>query len=334
MQAKNKATIKTFPLHSYNFYVIMLATLFQRKREEILADINIEEPKPKPLSKSWKITLNLLFLSIVAFVIYYEIIDYMELKTTSALFIGLPMLIGLLVVNLTRTRDTFEMTIQVTVIILCLVAPLLGEGSICILMAAPIFLGVNLVLVLIYQIINRKYQNVKKKYLILLVTLLPFFTGFIEKNSLTQEQEFLKVTTKNIVTGTLEQWQNRVSNSIYISKNVPMFLSLGFPLPTKISGHNSQLLINFDKGGFWKVNKKIQKGSIKYTVIKDTSKISHWIKIKDSHVEITKINNQKILIKQTTNYYSKVFPRWYFSFFQKLAIKQLHQFAISSWKRT
>ena len=117
-------------------------------------------------------------------------------------------------------------------------------------------------------------------------------------------------------------------------KNIPIFLNLGFPLPTKISDHNSQLLIKFDKGGFWKVNKKVKKGSIKYTVIKDTSKISHWVKIKDSHVEITKIDNKKMLIKQTTSYYSKVFPRWYFSFFQKLAIKQLHKFAISSWKRT
>ncbi len=250
----------------------------------------------------------------------------MELKTTSALFIGLPMLIGLLVVNLTRTRDTFEMTVKVTVIILCLVAPLLGEGSICILMMAPIFLGINLILVLIYQ-------SIRNKYLMCFIVFLPFFTGFIEKNSLIQEQEFLKMTTETIVTGTFEEWQNKISSSTYISKNVPMFLNLGFPLPTKISDHNSQILINFDKGGFWDVSKKVKKGSIRYALIKDTSKINDWIKIKGSHVEITKINNQKTLIKQTTSYYSKVFPRWYFSPFQKLAVKQLHQFAISSWKK-
>ena len=285
----------------------------------------IEEPKP--LSKSWRITLNVLFLTVVVFVIGYKLINHIELQTTSALFIGLPMLIGLLVVNLTRTRDTFEMTVKVTVILLCLIAPLLGEGSICILMMAPIFLGVNLVLVLIYQ-------SIRKKYLIFLITCLPFFTGFIEKNSLTQKQELSKITTKTIVKGSLEQWQNRVSYSVYISKNIPIFLSLGFPLPTKISDHNSQLLITFDKGGFWKVNKKAEKNTIKYTLIKDTSKINRWIKIENSHVEIIRINHQKTLIKQTTSYYSKVFPRWYFSFFQKLAIKQLHKFAISSWKRT
>ena len=285
----------------------------------------IEEPKP--LSKSWRITLNVLFLTVVVFVIGYKLINHIELQTTSALFIGLPMLIGLLVVNLTRTRDTFEMTVKVTVILLCLIAPLLGEGSICILMMAPIFLGVNLVLVLIYQ-------SIRKKYLMFLITCLPFFTGFIEKDSLTQKQDLSKITTKTIVKGSLEQWQNRISNSIHISRNVPAFLSLGFPLPIKILDHGSQLLITFDKGGFWKVNKKVQKGSIRYTIIKDTSKINHWIKIKDSYIEIIKINNQKTLIKQTTSYYSKVFPKWYFSFFQKLAIKQIHQFAISSWKRT
>ena len=289
-------------------------------------DINdINEPKPRPLSKNWRITLNVLFFAVAVFIIGYKIINHIELQTTSALFIGLPMLIGLLVVNLTRTRDTFEMTVKVTVIILCLVAPLLGEGSICILMMAPIFLGINLILVLIYQ-------SIRNKYLMCLMVFLPFFTGFIEKNSLIQEQKFLKMTTETIVTGTLEQWQNKISSSTYISKNIPFFLSLGFPLPTKISDHDSQMLINFDKGGSWEVNKKVKKGSIRYTLMKDTSKINNWIKIKDSHVKITKINSKKTLIKQTTNYYSKVFPRWYFSPFQKLAVKQLHQLAISSWK--
>ena len=297
----------------------------------------VEKFKPKQLSKNWRITLNVLFPTVAvaaAFVAYYEIIDYVELKTTSALFIGLPILIGLLVVNFAHTKSVFGMTIKTTIISLCLIAPFLGEGSICILMAAPIFLLVNLVLVAIYQSIKRKYQSIKKKYLILLLTCIPFFMGFIEKNSLTKKQEFLKVTTETIVEGTLEQWQVKISNSTHISENVPMFLSLGFPLPTKISDHNSQLLITFDKGGFWKVNKEVKKGSIKYTVIKDTSKINHWIKIKDSHLEIIRINNQRVLIKQTTSYYSKVFPKWYFAPFQKLAIKQLHQFAILSWKRT
>lgn len=297
----------------------------------------VRKSKPKQLSKNWRITLNVLFPTVAiaaAFVAYYEIIDYMELKTTSALFIGLPILIGLLVVNFAHTKSAFGMTIKITIIALCLIAPFLGEGSICILMAAPIFLLVNLVLVAIYQSIKRKYQSIKKKYLILLLTCIPFFMGFIEKNSLTKKQEFLKITTETIVEGTLEQWQGKISNSTHISENVPIFLRLGFPLPTKISDRNSQLSITFDKGGFWKVNKEVKKGSIRYTLIKDTSKISHWIKIKDSHLEIIKVNNQRVLIKQTTSYYSKVFPRWYFAPFQKLAIKQLHQFAILSWKRT
>jgi polyferredoxin len=61
------------------------------------------EKSPEKLSKNWRITLNILFFAVVAFVIGYKLISHVELKTTSALFIGLPMLMGLLIVNLSRT---------------------------------------------------------------------------------------------------------------------------------------------------------------------------------------------------------------------------------------
>jgi len=280
---------------------------------------------PKKLTKNWRITLNVLFITVVVFVIGYRIINHVELKTTSALFIGLPFLMGVLIVNLTRTQSVYGMTVKANIIILCLIAPIMGEGSICILMMAPIFLAMSLLVVFIFQ-------GIRKKLLISAVVFLPFILGQIEKNSLTKEQKFSKVSSETIVNGDPQHWFNKISTPHYISKNVPIFLALGFPLPTNITNNHDQLLVEFDKGGDWKVSKLFGVNSIKFTVTKDTSKIGNWIKIKEGIVKIFKLDDQKVLIRQTTSYRSKVFPKWYFDPFQELALKQLHEFAISSWK--
>ena len=279
--------------------------------------------------KSWKITLNILFITIAAFVIIYKVINHIELKTTSALFIGLPILTGLLIVNLTRTKTSYGMTVKISLILLCLIAPLLGEGSICILMMAPLFLAINLFIVFVYQ-------KVKNKYLLFLMALLPFFSGLLERDSLSREREFSQVITETIVNGNPQEWRDRVGNSHALSKDIPPFLGLGFPLPTHISRDGHHLSIFFDKGGKWKVDRILKENSVHYSIVEDTSKIGHWVEIKDSYVEIitrTPLRVEgEVMIKQSTRYRSKVFPRWYFALFQKRAIEQMHQWAISSWK--
>ena len=289
-----------------------------------------QESKPTKLSSRWRITLSVLLVVIPTFVVVYKVINHIELETTSALFIGLPMLIGLLVVNLTRTRNIFGMSVKVSFIILCLIAPLLGEGSICILMMAPLFIGINFFMILIYQIVKNRYQKI-----MFLVVCLPFFMGFVEKSKV-QNQEFSTITTQITVKGTVEQWQEDISNSTYISKHIPFFLRLGFPLPIEIADQEqaSTLKIKFNKGGFWDVQKTSGQDFITYTLKEDTSKIGNWIDIKGSHIRLVAVNDDEVLIEQTTRYISKVFPRWYFSFFQKLAIRQMHQLALASWERT
>ena len=91
-------------------------------------------------------------------------------------------------------------------------------------------------------------------------------------------------------------------------------------------------MIPFDKGGFWQVVQTVEGNTLKYQMIKDTSKIYDWIKIKESLIEISQVDEEQILVKQTTRYQSKIFPQWYFAPFQRLALRQIHQWFISSWE--
>ena len=83
------------------------------------------------MSQKLPLKLRIIFNVMVVFIAIYELIYYFALKTTSVLFIGLPLWIGLLIVNLVRTKGPYSFTVAITFILLCLIAPLLGEGSIC-----------------------------------------------------------------------------------------------------------------------------------------------------------------------------------------------------------
>ena len=96
--------------------------------------------------------------------------------------------------------------------------------------------------------------------------------------------------------------------------------------------NGNKVVVSFDKGGVWEVDQALNKDSIRYTLVKDTSKIGRWIDIKESLVEIIEGGGGEVLVKQTTNYRTKIYPNWYFAPFQKLALIQLHNFALSSWK--
>ena len=278
--------------------------------------------------KNRRVAFSILFLAVAAFVIGYKAITLAELKTTSALFMGLPTLVGFLIVSLTRTSSAYGMTVKASLVILCLVAPLLGEGSICILMMAPLFLGMNLAMVFLYKTIKK---TTKRIFASLVMIALPFFMGLVEKNSLEGEGEFLKVSTEKVVQGRAEDWLDKIDHSSNISDDIPFFLVLGFPLPVKIATDEGQLLVHFDKGGSWKVEKTRKDGLVKYTLVEDSSKIGSWITIRESLVEVGPMGADKTLIRQTTSYRSKVFPEWYFHPFQRLALRQLHQLAVSSW---
>jgi hypothetical protein len=68
----------------------------------------------------------------------YRYIEARGQMQTYATFVGLPLLIGVLTAYLVRPRSGLGATLKITTILLCAVAPLLGEGMVCLLMAAPL----------------------------------------------------------------------------------------------------------------------------------------------------------------------------------------------------
>ncbi len=76
------------------------------------------------------------------FAVGYRLLMHANLGQGAALFIGLPIILGTVVALLTAPRSGLGMALKVTALCLCVIAPLLGEGAVCLAMAAPLFFGV------------------------------------------------------------------------------------------------------------------------------------------------------------------------------------------------
>jgi hypothetical protein len=66
--------------------------------------------------------------------------------------LSLPVVLALLVVNLARSRSLAGAVIRADIVFLLILAPAFGEGSICLIMASPLFLAVSLIGVALFKL--------------------------------------------------------------------------------------------------------------------------------------------------------------------------------------
>jgi hypothetical protein len=98
---------------------------------------------------SW--TLLALLACSVGFAGGYRLLLHVELGRSAALFLGLPLLVGLLIGVATAPRSLVGAMLKGAALGLCLVAPLLGEAALWVAAAAPLVLGSVALLGLLLQ---------------------------------------------------------------------------------------------------------------------------------------------------------------------------------------
>lgn len=99
------------------------------------------EPPP-PYRRRARLLLAAVLLALFAAMLGYRILMAGELEETALFYVGLPAAIALLVTFEARPRSAVGVALCVTTIGLALAGPLLNEGLVCLLLAAPLFYGV------------------------------------------------------------------------------------------------------------------------------------------------------------------------------------------------
>ncbi|WP_167248795.1 hypothetical protein [Mumia sp. ZJ1417] len=106
---------------------------------------------PRPRSSPARMLLAGITLALFAAMLVAEALGSAGLEETSLFYVGIPALIAVTVVLTARPKNAVGVALATTTVGLALAGPLLDEGVVCLLIAAPLFYGVAALVGLLAQ---------------------------------------------------------------------------------------------------------------------------------------------------------------------------------------
>jgi len=283
-------------------------------------------------NKRAKSALVVVILTVAAASIAYRLIISQGLQQSSLLFVGLPTLLALLIVKYTNPSQSMVWAaIRAVTLFLLISGIFLGEGIICILMAAPIFYGITILLAWIYTCTHKKDEDDNLLHTSLLI---PIALLLAQVHHIGSPAVVETVSQEVIVSKPrLDQLNQRVD----LQKDLPLFFKAGFPKPTNISGQAHKvgdvLSITFDSStkGAGILALEVSEKSDHYIVFKiksDHTHIGRWMSWKKIVVELDP-NTSKV--RWTSHYTCDLAPAWYFAPIERYAVGLSNQHLISTF---
>jgi len=103
-----------------------------------------ESPEDQPRDRAKWVAVGLVVVS-SAFAVLYKTAERTGFGHTSVMFLGIPAVLAILLALLPRAKSATGAILKGITFALLIVAPLLGEGYLCILIASPLFYVVGLI---------------------------------------------------------------------------------------------------------------------------------------------------------------------------------------------
>jgi len=281
-------------------------------------------PPPRPLNpaaeaerlrrRKWAllaIVLSFTTVSLAGRMIYAH-----NLETTSLMFIGIPTLLAVLLVLTVRPKSALGTAMTGITFVLLLSSIVFGEGTICIVMAAPIFY-------LVGAIIGSAMDGAKRakgptQMMLLVPLLLMSFEGTSDRISLPREES---VTATRVVAAHPEEIADALAAPLHFQTDLPFYLRMGFPRPASASGAGlevgSRRVIGF-AGGEGKPGSlvmdivEVAPHTIRFRAVSDQSKIAHWLRWEEAVVSWRQTDASHSEISWTLRYRRNLDPAWYF----------------------
>ena len=275
---------------------------------------------------------------------FYFFLRHQRLDSSAALYVGIPVLLAIALSFTSKAKTIVGGTMKVMTIILLLLAPLLGEGYICILMAAPLFYLIAFGTALLIQHLKNKKDQSHKNHIMLGLIMLSALEGARPELSFNRHHE---VSVTQTIAMPMKDIKSRLAAPLNFGSARPLFLQI-FPLPDKVVNqgntvgdkitleftYNKLFLWHSQHGQMqWQVD-TVNNQRIRYLPGRDNSYISNYMTWKSSEIEWQPIDAQHTQVTWTLAYQRDLDPAWYFAPLQYLATKLTANYLIDNVFKT
>ncbi|MDD9940219.1 MAG: hypothetical protein OXU20_04055 [Myxococcales bacterium] len=271
-------------------------------------------------------TLIGLFLICAATSVLYRVIVANGLEQTAVLFIGLPMFLGIALASTRPARTSVGIALKTVTFALLACGTLVGEGAICLLMAAPLFYGMIGIMSLFGYFRRRDGARGRLHAVTWAPLLLMVFEGTTPALSFQRSET---VIVERVTTSAPEVTRAQLARlPVFPASDLPAFLRLGFPRPVRAAGFGlyvgDELVVTFagGEGEPGDLTLRVVESSasrVRFAAIRDTSHIAHWLAWRDTTIEL-KPTNVGTLVRWTLRYERRLDPAWYFAPFERYAV--------------
>jgi hypothetical protein len=307
--------------------VLVLVPLLEfRKlwRREAAAPPNQNEDAVRPVQ--WTLAGFVAVIAVAS--LAYKWLVYHRLEQTSALFVGLPALLSILILVATRPKSATGMACKATAVALLVSGMFLGEGFVCILMAAPLFFGIAILAGAAVDAAHRRGRSRTTMSCLLVLVLLPMsFEGVTPGLSFPREET---VSVERVVPRSATAVESNLAGMPLFKGKLPFYLGLGFPRPVESRGSGlnpgDTRVVRFG-GGEGKpgdLTLEVAEASHDHAVFQmnsDTSHVAHWLRWESARIDWREESPGKTRVRWTLHYRRSLDPAWYFSPWERYAVE-------------
>ena len=277
-----------------------------------------------------------LAIATAGFAVFYRIVEHLQFGHTSLMFIGIPGLLAILLAMTPRAKSATGGILKGLTLGLLIMAPLLGEGAVCILMAAPLFYIVGITVGLVID------WNRKKKTVTLCccaLVLLPLsLEGVVPQLTFGRMQS---VAVTRLVDGTPAEVAATLARSPRVSTPLPgLFPKVGFPRPLEAHGDGLQIgatrTIHFagvedaPPGDVVMRVSESRPGFARFDAVSDSTKLGKWLQWDKSEVTWKAVDATHTEVTWRVQFERQLDPAWYFGPWERLAVHDAAGFLIEA----
>jgi hypothetical protein len=284
-----------------------------------------ESPRYAPSPAQWTLAGLVVALGLGALI--YRLLHRGRLEETAALFIGLPTVLALVLALSRPAKSPTGMIMKGMTIALLLSGPILGEGFICIVMAAPLFYLVGAVVGAVVDARRRRQAGAESKAMLPAIVLLPLALMSAE-GVLVSFPRSESVTVEAVVTASPDAVRAALAAAPAFDAPLPHYFRLGFPAPVRAAGAGlavgDRREIVFEGAGMPRLILEVARsedGRVAFRAVGDETMIARWLHWRDSDVRWEPAAGGATRVRWTLTYERRLDPAWYFGPWQRYAVR-------------
>lgn len=298
-------------------------------------------------TKTANMALFGLLISAAVFRVVFELLVRHKMNQGITMFVGLPVLLGTIVAFATYPRSPVGMVFKVTTLVLCIIAPLMAEGAICIAMAAPIifaFIGLSALLV---KLVSPKIGRGKASCCAALLGLAPFAWEPSQKPPGWEDQRPIEEVADSIDLDAPPSVIWRALDTATVNpqdETVPMFMRLRLRAGVrKVTGHGLELGatrdIFFDEDHY--VASVVQSipdreavFAIRELPAGTGERIALWLRFVEVRFVLTDLGQGRTRLTQVTKYRRLLDPALYFGPLERQGVHAMHRYTLALYRHS